>query len=117
MKYNRYCLCCYSPRHEDVWGSGGTAPRLFNFVAGWREVIRFTPPPLNPRRRSPRYPLARGLGGARNRSGRCGEEKNSLPPSGIKPQSSSPWPSHYDDWANRAVCTSSPYWKFIHYNA
>jgi hypothetical protein len=42
----------------------------------WRCVVSYTNLPLYPRRKSPRYPLDRKLGGPRIRSGRCGEEKN-----------------------------------------
>jgi hypothetical protein len=38
-------------------------------------VVNFTPRPLDPRGKSPRYPLDRRLGGPQSRSGRFGEEK------------------------------------------
>ena len=37
-------------------------------------------------REGTRYPLRRRLGGLQGRSGRCGEEKNSLPLPGFEPQ-------------------------------
>jgi hypothetical protein len=49
-------------------------------------VVSFTPRPLYPQGKSPWYPLERRLGGPQSRSGRDGLEKNSQPPSGIKPQ-------------------------------
>jgi hypothetical protein len=55
----------------------------------WRRVVSFTPLPLYPRKKSPRYPLDRRLGGLQSRSGRCGEEKN-LALQGIEPEPSSP---------------------------
>jgi hypothetical protein len=48
------------------------------------EVVSFTPRPLYPRGKSPRYPQDR-LGGPQNRAGHCGIEKNILPPPGIVP--------------------------------
>jgi len=33
-------------RHEDVWGSGGIAPRIFSLGAIWMWVVSFTPRPL-----------------------------------------------------------------------
>jgi hypothetical protein len=38
-------------------------------------VVNFTPRPLYPRGKSPRYPLDRRLGRPQSRSGRSGEEK------------------------------------------
>jgi len=49
----------YAPRHEGVLGCRGTAPRIIDFDTGWRWVVRFTPRPLYPQRRSPWYPLDR----------------------------------------------------------
>jgi hypothetical protein len=42
-------------------------------------VVSFTPRPLYPKGKSPWYPLDRRLGGPQSRSGRCGEEKKSIP--------------------------------------
>jgi hypothetical protein len=41
----------------------------------WRWVIRFTPRPFYPRRKSPRYPLDGRLGGPHSKFGLCGAEK------------------------------------------
>jgi hypothetical protein len=30
--------CNYVPRHEDVYGNGGTAPRILNLGNGWKTV-------------------------------------------------------------------------------
>jgi len=48
--------------HQDhamktYWESGGTAPRSFNLGTRWRCVFGFTPQPLYPRGKSPRYSL------------------------------------------------------------
>jgi hypothetical protein len=50
-------------------------------------VVSFTPRPLYPQGKSPRYPLDRRLGGPQSRSGYGVEEKNSQPPPGIEPRS------------------------------
>jgi hypothetical protein len=42
----------------------------------WGRVVSFTPRPLYPRGKSPRYPSDRRLGGPQSRSGRYGEDKN-----------------------------------------
>jgi len=67
-----------SPHHEDVWGSGGIVPRIVNLGSRWRWVVSFTPRPLYPRGRSFWYQFDRRLGGPHRRSGRGGEEKQSL---------------------------------------
>jgi hypothetical protein len=61
-------------------------------------VVNFTPWPLYPREKSPRYPLDRRLGGPQSRSGRFGEVKI-IDPTGTRtptPQSSN---SRYTDCA------------------
>jgi len=35
-----------APHHEDIRGSGGIAPCIFNLGNGWRLVVSFTPLPL-----------------------------------------------------------------------
>jgi hypothetical protein len=72
------CLTDYALRHEDVWGSGCIDPRFLDLGTSWRLVVSFTPRPLYPRGKSPRYTLDRRLGGPQSRSGRRGEE-NLLP--------------------------------------
>jgi hypothetical protein len=59
----------------------------------WRWVVRFTPRPLYPRGKSPRYPLDRGLGGPQSRSGRS-EKRKSWPyrTRTPTPRSSGPYP-------------------------
>jgi hypothetical protein len=73
------------PRHEDVLGSGGIAPRILNLGTRWRWVVSSTPRHLYPKGKSPWDPLDRRLGGPQSRSGCGGEEKNSQPPPGIEP--------------------------------
>jgi len=62
------------------WGSGSIAPRFLDLGTRWRWMVSFTPRPFYPQRKSPWYPLDRRLGGAQNRSGRCGKEKDSQAP-------------------------------------
>jgi hypothetical protein len=67
-----------------VLGSRGIAPRILDLCTRWRWVVSFTPRPLYPQGKSPWYPLDKRLGGAQNRSGHGGEEKNSQPPAGTR---------------------------------
>jgi hypothetical protein len=67
------------------WGSVDIAPRILDLGTRWRWVVSFTPRPLYPQGKSPRYPLDRRLGGPQSRSGRSGEEKNSKPLPGLEP--------------------------------
>jgi hypothetical protein len=56
-------------------GSGCIDPHFLDLGTSWRWVDKFTPRPLYPRGKNPRYPLDRRLGGPQSRSGRFGEEK------------------------------------------
>jgi hypothetical protein len=47
------------------WGSRGIAPRILDPGTKWRWVVRFTPRPLYPQGKSPRYPLDRRWVGPR----------------------------------------------------
>jgi hypothetical protein len=47
---------------------------FFNLGTSWKLLASFTPRPLHPRERKPRFPLDRRLGGPQSRSGRRGEE-------------------------------------------
>jgi len=51
-------------------GSGGIAPRIVNLSTRWNWVDTFTFRPLYPRRKSPRCPLDRRLGGPQRQYGR-----------------------------------------------
>jgi hypothetical protein len=62
-----------APRHEDVWISGGIAPRIFNHGNRWRWVVSFTPQTLCLRGRAP------------GTLGHDGEEKKFLSLPGIHP--------------------------------
>jgi hypothetical protein len=57
------CLVNYALRHEDVWRSGCIDPCFIGLGTNWRWVVRLTPRPPYPRRKSPQYPLDRSLGG------------------------------------------------------
>jgi hypothetical protein len=48
-------------------------------------MVSFTPHPLYPQGKSPRYPLDRKVGGPQSRSGRGGDAKNFQSPPGIEP--------------------------------
>jgi hypothetical protein len=74
-----------APRHEDVLGIGGIAPRILDLGIRWRLVVSFTSRPLYPRGKSPWYPLNWRLGGPQSRSKHGGEDKNSQSPPGIEP--------------------------------
>jgi hypothetical protein len=74
-----------APRHEDVLGSGGIAPRIFDLITRWRRVVSFTPRPLYPHGKNPWNPFDRRLGEPQSRSGHGGEEKNSQPSPRIEP--------------------------------
>jgi hypothetical protein len=78
------CLTNYALRHEGVWGSGCIDPRILYIGTSWRLVLNFTPRPLYPRGKSPRYPLDRRLGGPQSLPGCCEEKKNLALP-GIEP--------------------------------
>jgi hypothetical protein len=82
-------LISYALRHEDVWGSGGIAPRFFTLVlvrvCGHLHATAALPPG-----NSPRYKLDRRQGGQHSRSGGCGEERDLLLLPGIVLRVSSP---------------------------
>jgi hypothetical protein len=85
------CLTNKALRHEGVWGSECIDPRILDLCTSWRWVVSFTPLPLYPRGKSPRYQLDRILGEPQSPSGRRGEEKI-LDPTGTRtpnPRSSS----------------------------
>jgi hypothetical protein len=57
------CLQNWALCHEGVCGSGCIDPHFLEFDTSWGWVVRFTPWPLYPRVKVPRYPLDRRLGG------------------------------------------------------
>jgi hypothetical protein len=62
---------------------------ILNLGTRWRWVLSFTPRPLYPWVKSPRYPFNMRLGEPQSQSGCSGVEKNLLPLPGIKPRPSS----------------------------
>jgi hypothetical protein len=67
-----------------------------DLATNWRRVVSFTPQPLYPRGKSPRYPLDRRLGGPQSQSGWRWRRENSWPyrdsnsdPSVVQPVASS----------------------------
>jgi hypothetical protein len=56
-------------------GSGCIDQHFLDLGTSWRWVVSFTPRPLYPRGKRPRYPFDRRLGGLQSRSGRCGGKK------------------------------------------
>jgi len=50
-----YLLLNQAPRHEAVWGSGDTAPRVINIGTRWIWMVSFTPQLLYPQRKSSWY--------------------------------------------------------------
>jgi hypothetical protein len=69
---------------KHVCGSGGIAPSLFTSAVAGGEWSASRPGSFTPRKKPPPppYPLDRWLGGPQSRYGRCGKEKNILPPAG-----------------------------------
>jgi len=65
-------------------GSRAIAPHILDLGTTWRRVVSFIPQSLYSQGKSPWYLLDRRLGGPQNRSGHCGEEKNSQPLTGLK---------------------------------
>jgi hypothetical protein len=70
---------------KEYWGSGGTDPRILDLGTKWRWMVSFTTRPLYAQGKSPCYPLDKRLGGAQNRCGHGGEEKNFQPLPGLEP--------------------------------
>jgi hypothetical protein len=98
------CLINYALRDEGVWGSGCIDSHFLDLGTSWRWVVSFTPRPLYPREKSPRYPLDRRLGGLQSRSGRFGEGKI-FDPTGTRtptPSIVQPVASRYTDYATPA---------------
>jgi hypothetical protein len=58
-----------TPRHTDVWKTGGTAPHIHNIITTWRSVVSFTQQKFYRRGKSYRFPFERRKGGTQNRSG------------------------------------------------
>jgi len=73
----RIGMYCLTKHHamKTYLGSGGTAPRIINLGTRWRCVVSFTPRPLYPRRKNPRYTLYGKLGRPQRQSGNTGISK------------------------------------------
>jgi hypothetical protein len=87
-------------------GNGCIHPHFLALVVSWRSVASFTPRPLHPREKSPRYLLVRRLGGLQSRPGRRGEQKI-LDNTGTQ-ISTQHVGSLYTDWAIRAPESDVP---------
>jgi hypothetical protein len=87
-----------SIHHEDVWWSGCIDPGFLDLGTSWRWVVSFTPRPLYPRGKSPRYPLNTRLSGPVWTTWRS---ENSWPyrDSNSDPSVGQPEASRYTDWA------------------
>jgi hypothetical protein len=71
-----------------AYGSGCIDPHFLDLGTSWRWVVNFTPRPLSPRGKSPRYPLDRMLGGPQSRDSIC------------EPSVVQPIASRYTDYAS-----------------
>jgi hypothetical protein len=78
-------------------------------------VVSFTPRQFYPHGKSPWYPLDGRVGGIQSRSGNGGEEKNSQPLSGFKPQIIQPVAQRYTTELSRLL--KQPYIKRECFNA
>jgi hypothetical protein len=74
LKTRRVTVEVFDPVSTRV-GSGYIDPHFLDLGTSWRWVVSFTPRPLYPRGKGPRYPLDRRLSGPQSQSGRRGEEK------------------------------------------
>jgi hypothetical protein len=74
-------------------------------LTSWRWVVSFTSRPLYHRRKSPRYPLDRMLGGPQSRSGRRGENFWPYRDSNSDPLVVQLVASRYTDYAGSKKCT------------
>jgi hypothetical protein len=81
--------------------SGCINPYFLGLSTSWMWFVKFTPRPLYPRGKSPRYPLNRWLDGPQSRSERRGEEKI-LDSTGTR--TPTPRSSSYTDYAIPAPC-------------
>jgi hypothetical protein len=75
-------LSCAFTEHHAIklyWGSGSTAPCVFDLGTRWRASGQIHAPAPYPQGKSPWHSLDRTLGG------HCGEEKNFQPLTGLEP--------------------------------
>jgi hypothetical protein len=59
-----------------AYGEWRYSSTILDLGTGWRRVVSFTPRPLYPEGKSPRYTLCSRLAGLPRHSGRCGEKKS-----------------------------------------
>jgi hypothetical protein len=86
------CLTNEALLHEGLQGSGYIGPHFLDLGTSCIRMASFTPLPLYPWWKIPRYPLDRRLGWSQSQSGWLGEEKE-LAPTGTRtpnPRLSSP---------------------------
>lgn len=75
-------LTTSSPRHGNLWGTGGITPRIITLSTTWNCMANITSRQLYFRGKNPRYPSDKKLGALQ-----CscrGEERNFLPIPGIE---------------------------------
>jgi hypothetical protein len=101
------CLTDQTLRHKGVCGSGCMHPRFLDLGTSLTRMVSFTPGPLYPRGKSPRYPLQRRLGRPKNWPGQRGESSCHYWDSNSEPYAVQPVASRYIDWAIMAPHFSS----------
>jgi hypothetical protein len=96
------------PPHPQHVLRQGDSPWGSDLGTRWKWVISFTPRPLCPQEKGPRYTLDRRLRRPQNRSGHSVEEKISNPHRESNPDHSfvQPVASHYTDWTNPALASN-----------
>jgi hypothetical protein len=77
-----------------AYGSGCIDPHFLDLGTSWKRVISFTPRPLNPQEKSPRYPFDRRLCGPQSRS--VDDVEKTLPGPKLRPLGC-PSRRHFDD--------------------
>jgi hypothetical protein len=94
------------------WRGGGLAPRILDLGTRWRPVVSFTPRPLYPQGKRPRYPWDWSLGGPQSRPGHGGEEKNSQSLPGLEPPIIQPAAQRYTTELSRLIEAHLTYTTF-----
>jgi hypothetical protein len=96
----------WAPRHEGVLGSGGIAPRIFNFGTRWRCVVSFTPGRFTPRESDPGTHRIGGWVGPRAVLNAVVKRKIPSPHRESNPRTPiiQPVTQCYTDWARLSKC-------------
>lgn len=81
------CLVNSAPRHEYIWGSGGTDPHILTSPLDGDEWSNSHLSRFNSGEKISRFPLDSGLAGPQTRSRLSEEKKRLFPLSRIEPQS------------------------------